>query len=346
MGFGWEDIYNPFQQTKDVVNKISTSGVGGGSRNTYHLVRGADGTPQYVPTSFGEALAQQTGEAAPLSIDDAGRQALLAQQGSLAGKFANQAQQGYNAYGQQGNAALAQLQAQAQGQNSVSAEQLRQNLGQLQSQQMSMAAGASPRNAAMAARTAQIQSGRLGYGMSGQQALAGLQERNQAMGQYANLLQGLRGQDLNAALTSRQTAETGYGAGMTGAPQKTWIETYGPAIQGGLSAIAASGRSDPNQGGAAASDRRLKTSIRDADADMAKAATKIPAFAFRYKNERYGAGEQKGVMAQDLEKVGLGHAVVDTPRGKMVHGAKLATSNTAMIGALARRLAKLEGAAK
>ncbi len=33
---------------------------------------------------------------------------------------------------------------------------------------------------------------------------------------------------------------------------------------------------------------------------------------------------------------------LSAPEGKAVHGAKLATSNTAMIAALARRLGKLE----
>jgi hypothetical protein len=138
----------------------------------------------------------------------------------------------------------------------------------------------------------------------------------------------MRGQDLNAALSSRQNAMSGYGASMTGAPQPSWIQQYGPAIAAGAAAVA--------------SDRRLKTDISDGDAAANQATKKLSPFAFAYKDPKYGAGKQLGVMAQDLESAGLGHAVMDTPQGKMVHGAKLATSNTAMIAALGRRLAKVE----
>jgi len=143
-----------------------------------------------------------------------------------------QAQANYAQLGQRGYGALDYLQGQAQGQNSVSAEQLRQGLQQLYGQQRSMAAGASPRNAALAARTASIQSARLGAGMAGQQALAGIAERNQAQQAYAQLLQGLRGQELNASLGSSAPQQIGP-------PPKSFIEEYGPAIQGAMSAYAA-----------------------------------------------------------------------------------------------------------
>src|SRR5262249_11352646 len=77
-------------------------------------------------------------------------------------------------------AALEPLQRLASGQDSISAEQLRQGLQQNVAAQRSLAAGAAPANAAMAARTASIQAARLGSGMAGQQAIAGLQERQQA----------------------------------------------------------------------------------------------------------------------------------------------------------------------
>lgn len=154
-----------------------------------------------------------------------------------AGAFANRSQRGYAAYGRQGQSALAGLQATANGQNSIAAEQLRQGVQQLQAQQQSIAAGASPQNAAMAARTAAIQSARLGSGLAGQQALAGLQERQQAQQAYASLLQGLRAQDLQAALTSRQNAMSGYSAGNSGAPEKSWLDKYGPTILAGASLV-------------------------------------------------------------------------------------------------------------
>lgn len=162
----------------------------------------------------------------------------LNHQAAEAGGEGDETYQSYRDLGSRGYGALDYLQGQAQGQSSISAEQLRQGLGQLYAQQSSMAAGAAPRNAAMAARTASIQSARLGQGMAGQQAFAGMQERQQAMAAYANLLQGLRGQDLNATLGSRQNAMTGYGAANAGPMQPSWMQQYGPAIQSGLSAYA------------------------------------------------------------------------------------------------------------
>lgn len=261
------------------------------------------------------------------------RKEMLYGQAGRAGAFASRGERGFNQLGTQGNEALAGLRATAMGQNSVSAEQLRQGLAQNLANQQSMAAGASPNNAAMAARTAAIQSGRLGAGLAGQQAVAGLQERNQAQQQYAALLEALRQQELQAALQARQNALMGYGAQNAGTPEKSFIEKWLPVVEDGAAAIAKT-----------KSDRRAKTDIRNADDHASKAASSLGAYLYKYKDERDGKGQQFGVMAQELERAGLGHAVIDTPNGKMVHGAKLATSTAAMVGSLARRLAKLEDA--
>lgn len=120
------------------------------------------------------------------------------------------------------------------GQNSVSAEQLRQSLGQSLAAQQSMAAGAAPQNAAMAARTAARNQAMLGSGLAGQQALAGLQERNQAAAMYGNLGQalgqlqlGARGQDITGSNQARGNQISAYGNGANaygtaiGHPQQT-----------------------------------------------------------------------------------------------------------------------------
>lgn len=263
------------------------------------------------------------------------RKELLYNQGRLANRFADQAQGSYGQMTTRGNQALDALQAQAMGQNSVSAEQLRQGLGQMYAQQQSMATGASPRNQAMAARNAAMNSARLGQGMAGQQALAGLQERNQAWGQYGNMVQGMRGQDINAALGSRAAAIGAYGAQNAGTPEKSNIEKWGPAIGDGIGAAAKM-----------FSDKRLKTDIEDGTDAADTAARKLSPFAYRYKDERMGRGPQLGVMAQDLEKAGLGQAIIETPHGKAVDPGKLSGANTAMIASLARRLAKLEESGK
>lgn len=260
------------------------------------------------------------------------RRAQLYGQAATSGQFADRNEAGFAQLGAQGRGALAGLQRQAQGKDSVSAQQLRQGLEQMYAQQLSQAAGASPQNAAGAARTAAIQMGRAGQGMAGQQAIAGLQERQQAQQAYANLLQGLRQQELNAALGGRQTAVTGYGAANAGEREKSNMEKYGPAIAGGL--------------GALFSDRRLKTDIKPGGKHAEKVLDGLKSYTYSYKDQAHGAGQQFGPMAQDLEKAGLRHAVIDTPAGKMVHGAKLATSLAALMPNIHERLSKLEGKGK
>jgi hypothetical protein len=140
--------------------------------------------------------------------------------------LANGAQQNYdasgaqlgNTYGQLGSA-MNHLGGVMRGENSVSREQLRQGLQSNMSAQRSMAASASPQNGPMAALMAAQNMGRMGAGMSGQAALAGIQERNAAAGQYGQLGQamgqlqlGARGQDVQAALGARQNAQNAYGA--------------------------------------------------------------------------------------------------------------------------------------
>lgn len=256
---------------------------------------------------------------------------LLRDQAATASGFANEGQQGFNTLGTEATGARQYLRDQAEGKNSVSAEQLRQGLQQNLASQRSMAANASPGNAAMAARTSAMQGARLGYGLSGQQAVAGLQERQQAQQMLNDMIMKQRQQELEAALQSRGNAINALNPGITN-PQQTWVQKYGPAISSAA-------------GLAAMSDRRLKTDITDADDESRAVIDGLKAYRFKYTDEKHGEGSQLGIMAQDLESVGLGHAVIDTPQGKAVHGAKLATSNTALIAALGRRINALEGKA-
>lgn len=225
------------------------------------------------------------------------------------------------------------LQGLARGQNSVSAEQLRQGMQQGLAAQQSMAAGANPNNAAMAARNAAMNMGRLGYGLSGQQALAGLQERNQAQQQLSQLDLGARGQDLQGALGAQQNATNAYGNVLGAKPDRTFWDQYGGAITGGL------------QGMMLMSDRRAKTDIHAGDRAADEALKGLKAFLYNYKDQRNGKGQQLGVMAQDLEKAGLGHTVTNAPDGsKMVNGGRLALSLAAILPGIDQRLSKLEDA--
>lgn len=305
--------------------------------------------------------------------DEAKRKQLLAEQAQQAGQFANQSQANYSAYGGMGTSALNALRAQAMGQNSVSAEQLRQGLQQNLAAQQSIAAGASPRNASMAGLQASRAAMSLGAGLAGQQSLAGIQERNAAWGQYGGLLQGLRGQDLQATLGSRQGAMTGYGAANAGTPAPSWLQQWGPGITGALGAYTQiAGRSGgaapamsaggggqyslnganftgqnymPTTPGFTFSDRALKTDIKPGDAAANKAIDTLAPYAYRYKDAQYGAGPQVGVMAQDLQRAGLGQAVVKTPVGLAIDPGKLSGANTALIAALGRRVSDLEDVA-
>lgn len=261
------------------------------------------------------------------------RKQLLYEQAMKSGGFADTAQQGYGQLGGEAAAQRDYLRRLASGQDSVSAEQLRQGLQQNVNSQVSMAAGAPVRDQAVAARTAMINAGRLGSQAAGAQSLAGLQERQMAQQGLSSMILQQRGQDLNATLGARQGAIQGYGAGNAGTPEKSWLEKYGPAIQSGASAIAAS-------------DRRLKKEVKDGDEHANKTIAGLRSYVFKYKDERHGKGEQFGGMAQEFERAGLKHAVIDTPAGKMVHGAKAATSAIGLVAALGRRVAKLEGSSK
>lgn len=261
---------------------------------------------------------------------DAKRNALN-QQGAAAAGFADQGQQGYGAMTAEAQQARDYLRKIASGQESLSGEQLRQGLQQNMSAQRSMAASASPQNQAMAARTAAMNMGRLGAGMSGQAALAGIQERRAAQEGLSNMILGQRGQDIQVGLGSRGNAISGYGGV---APAGSWLDKYGNAVAGGLAA------------GAKFSDERLKEDIGDGDKDANAAMKGLRAFTYRYKDKQLstnGGKPELGILAQDLEKAGLKHTIIETPRGKAVNGAALSTANAAMIAALEKRLSKVEG---
>jgi len=125
----------------------------------------------------------------------------------------------------------------ANGQNSVSAMQLQQGLQQGQAQQMSMAAGATPQNQAMAARNAMLNSGQMASGMMGQQAMAGLQERQGALNTLAGMQTAQAGQNMQGALGMAQNANSAYGTDLTN-PQKTWGGIVGGLVGGGVGAAA------------------------------------------------------------------------------------------------------------
>lgn len=163
---------------------------------------------------------------------DEAKMARLNQVGERGLDLSDQARGSYGHFTGRAMDSLNDLQGLARGQNSVSMEQLRQGNQQALAAQRSMAAGASPNNAAMAARQAATNMGRLSAGLSGQQAVAGLQERNQAMQNYASLLGGLRGQDAQLTLGGLNAASGAYGGGLNGQKDPTIAGQLAPIIGG------------------------------------------------------------------------------------------------------------------
>ena len=201
---------------------------------------------------------------------------------------------------------------QMQGRNSVAQQQLQQGLQQNVSAQRSQAAGAAPQNSAMAARNAQMNSARLGYGMSGQAATAGLQERNQAAQQLGQS-QLQEGQlQSGAAQTAGNLYNQAQGNALQGGSN---LANYSPWWSGMLSGA----------GSAAAvmSDERLKENVAGADAASKKALGRLNAVSYDYKDQKHGKGRQFGVMAQDLERAGLGHTIIESIAGKAVDTGRL-----------------------
>jgi hypothetical protein len=162
----------------------------------------------------------------------------LNEQGDAAGNFAGVGEAGYGAMSVEAQQARDYLRRLASGQESVSREQLRQGLQQNLSAQRSMAASASPQNAAMAARTAALGMGRAASGATGQAAIAGLQERQAAQQALANMIMQQRQQDLQAALGSRGNAVGAFG-GVT--PQGSLLDRWANPIASGLAAGAKMG---------------------------------------------------------------------------------------------------------
>lgn len=155
----------------------------------------------------------------------------LAETGNQASILADRSQENVAALGAEAQAQRQYLKDLSMGRNSVSAEQLRQGLMQQQAQFQSMAAGGAPGSGAMAARNAMMGMGRAGTAFAGNQAMAGLAERNAAQQAWAQAILQARQQDLQAALGARNAATAAYG-GFT--PEKSLVDKLGPAVVAAL----------------------------------------------------------------------------------------------------------------
>jgi len=288
---------------------------------------------------FNNAFGVNSGD--PTNGDRAGLRGAGANAQALGGQLAGNYQNNANALNQSyGNIGQTQnyLANQMRGGNSVSGLQLQQGLAQnMQSAQQAGGAGP-PQNAALAQRAAANAMAANGNNMSAQGAAAGLQERgqatnllNQSQNQLGTMQLGARGQDLNAANQAYGGSATAYGNAIQ-TPQKTGATMLGGGAAGGAGGIAA-----------LFSDARLKKNITSADDSASDSLDKLKAYRFDYKDQKHGAGNQFGIMAQDLERANLKHVIIEKPEGKAVDTGRLTLANTAMMASLHKRLSKIEG---
>jgi hypothetical protein len=193
------------------------------------------GVPYGVASSLGvvpgtKDIANTIGGLANESPSAIKRRELLNEQGAASGNLADMLTGQYGGLSQESVGARNYLRDIASGKSSVSREQLRQGLGSNLASMRSMAASASPQNSAMAARTAMMAGGRAATGMSGQAAMAGIQERQAAQAALAQMLTAQQGQAIQGANAAHGNAISAYG---NVTPDKSWLEKWGPAIMGG-----------------------------------------------------------------------------------------------------------------
>ncbi len=93
------------------------------------------------------------------------------------------------------------------------------------------------------------------------------------------------------------------------------------------------------------SDERIKTDVKDGDADAQALLDHLKARSFRYINPKHGGGPQTGVMAKDVEKTRAGRSFVrETSEGKALDAVAGFGSVLAMLSTLNERVKKVEGA--
>jgi hypothetical protein len=144
----------------------------------------------------------------------------------------------------------------------------------------------------------------------------------------ANAQTEIQQRQFNAGLAAQQEA-AGRGVSAQNAGQSA--QTVG-AIASTLGTIAA-----------AASDKRAKKNVTDADKDVEKFLDGIAAKSWDYKDPaKHGEGRRTGIMAQDAEK--NSGMVFEHPDGtKMIDHSKAISTSMASLANLNARLRKLEG---
>lgn len=255
-------------------------------------------------------------------------------------------------------------------------------LGQAYAAQQSAARMARGPGSALAYRNLMRNSADLGLAGAGQVAQSQMQDQQAANQQLAQIYGQTYGQDANVANMNLQSQieqkrmndayqlqSMGQLLGWDQAQINARLAKEGLApvpsvgdalLQGGGQALAAYsvGQGQRPQTAVAAppavtgdnlmpntnaySDERLKKNLGDGSNAADHVLASMQPYTYEYRDPSLGAGTQLGVTTQDLNRAGLGQAVVPTPQGDAIHPGKLAGANTAMIARLADRLDYLE----
>jgi len=240
---------------------------------------------------------------------------------------------------------------------SVAQIQQQQAFDQLRAQQAGQAAAAGRGgNLALAQRTAANNIGNLGAQQASASAMLRAQEQATARGQLGDVTNAGRSTDVNIAGANQTSAINTRNQDITQqnnlgnqtlqanandvnaqaakiAAKNQQLQQWGNLVSSGLGVINT------------LSDERAKTDIRPESTDEIRDfLAQITPASYRYR----GFAEPKvGVMAQDVERSGMGRTIVrDTPAGKAIH---IPSATGAMLAALAdmhRRVAHLEGGAR
>jgi len=273
------------------------------------------------------------------------------------------------------------LRMQMDGGDSLAQMQLRRATDGNIAQQRSLAASANPQNAAMMARLASQNIGRMNQGAGQRAAELGIQERNAAANALGAVAGQGRAQDLGlnqfnagqrqqnsqfnvganlqqtglndqAASNARQQELANAQLQQTGSMGYEQNNTSRYGIDKGVAPEPSKLDQIGSMVAAAApfmaSDERAKTSAGappDGDLDSLIGRLKTEAFAYK-EPERHGAGPRLGVMAQDVERGGrLGRELVSEQQGtKVIDVPKAVGTSLGLIGRLGERLAALEAA--
>lgn len=238
-----------------------------------------------------------------------------------------------------------QLQGVASGMGPNPAQaQYNRNVDQISAQQAGLIGSQKGISPALQARLIAQQGGDAKQNAAGAAAVNQAQQQMSALGgmgniantQVANQL-GLTNAMSGAALQSQGNllgAQGGFNnasAGLTGQQMQGQQAMIGGLMQGASSAASM----------AAMSDKSAKKNISGGDPQ--KFLDALKAHSYNYKEpEKYGAGKQLGVMAQDVEK-GAPQMVLDTPQGKMIDFSKAGGPMLASLANLNERLENLEG---